>query len=358
MQFSEAVTSITRTTVVPEAFNTVNVSSPFAYRLLANSKQWMSGTQYLIPIKYQKSTLGGVTGIADRLDSSRQNTRTQMTFNPKSLYKPIVVADIEVELNKGDEQVLDLIITETHSNIADLMEDFATQAYTGTGSGNQWSSLAMAADDSTNYSTYGSLARATYTTLDGYYLASAGSLTLAKLATAYDATERGNSSPTEFYTTKTLWSAYEALLTPSVRANYTTVGYAQMTADGMVSGGRALSAGQGFDAVTYRGAPVVKDEKCPSTKWFLVNSAQNGLMRGIQYVAIKRTGKDFSTVNFQQPEGTPAGVFGSSRAPKGFNFRDLMSPVDQLAQVGYVMLDGEICSPTPDLQGQLTGATA
>jgi hypothetical protein len=61
--------------------------------------------------------------------------------------------------------------------------------WTGTGSGNSWDSIYNAADDGTNFSTYGGLSRTTYTTLNGYYLASAGALTLAKMATAYDAVQ-------------------------------------------------------------------------------------------------------------------------------------------------------------------------
>lgn len=358
MQFSENVTTVTRTHVVPELFNTINVSSPLAYLTLSQATEWVSGTAYEVPIKYAKSTDGGTTGIADQLDSSRQDNKTKMSFQPRSMYKPVVIADIEMELNKGEERVLDLVISETHSQAADLMEVFSEELFSGTGTGNSWSSISMAADDSTNYATYGSLARATYSSLNGYYLASTGSLTLGKLATAFDATERGTSSPTELYTTRSLWSVYETLLTPTVRANYTSLGYSKMTPDGLVAGGRALSGTQGFDAVTYRGKPVMKDDKCPSGNLFLVNSAMNGMLRGFQYVAIKRTGEGFSTVNFGLPEGTPKGVFGSRRAPMGFSFRDMMSPVDQLAKVGYLMFDGEFLSPTPDLQGRLVGVTA
>lgn len=360
MQFSEQVTSVTRTYVVPELFSQVNVGSPFLLMTLSEATEWSTGTAYEIPIKYAKSTNGGVTGIADQLDSDRQNNRTRMSFQPRSIYKPIVIATIEQHLNRGDERVLDLVATEMNSQMADLLEDFADQLYTGTGAGNQWTGFQVAADDATNYSSYGSLSRSTYPSLEGYYLGSTGALTLAKMATAEDAVEKGTDSSTGIFTTKALWSVYETLLTPTVNAHYTASGnqMASMTPDGIVMAKDGLSGSQGFRAVTYRGIPVMKDEHCTSGEVFFVNSKKNGKFRNFGYAAIDLSDeKEFSTVNFSNTEGSPTGTFGSRKAPKGFNFRDMMSPVDQLAEVGYVMFDGEFCSAEPRLQGQLNGAS-
>lgn len=360
MTFSAQVTSVTREFIVPDLFSQVNVGSPLALMLLSEATAWTSGTSYDIIVKYAESTNGGVTGIADQLDSNRQDNRTKMRFEPKSIYKPVVVADIEVVLNQGDERVLDLVQTEMSSQLADLLEDFADQAYIGTGSGNQWNSVSTAADDGTNYATYGSLSRTTYPSLDGYYLASTGSLTLAKMATAYDAVTKGSDHPTGIFTTKALWSVYEALLTPTVSARYTSEGdqMASMSPNGIVVGKTGLSGTQGFRAVTYRGTPVMSDEHCPSGKMFLLNTRKTGRFPNFGLAGIKRTQAQYKTVNFDKKDGSPTGTFGSSRVPKGFNFRDLMQPVDQLAEVGYLLTDGEILAAEPRLQGQLTGVTA
>lgn len=359
MQFSANVTTVTRENIIPDLFNQINVGSPFLIHVLAQAKAWTSGKSFDLPIKHSKSTNGGVTGIADQLDSNRQDNRATMSFQPRTLYKPVVVADIEVELNKGDERVLDLLTTELHSQAQDLMEDAAEQLFEGTGTGNEWSSIAMAADDTTNYSSYGGLSRSTYPALDGYYLASTGAITLAKLATAFDAVEHGTSAPDMLATTKSIWSDYEALLTPTVAANYTAQGdqMASMTPDGIVMGKAKLSGTQGFRAVTYRGEAVVKDEKCPTGKLFLVNTRPEAKFRNFGFAAINRSGKQYSTVNFTKKMGDPTGTFGSRKVPRGFNFRDMMSPVDQLAEVGYLLLDGEFLAGQPRLQGQLDDIT-
>lgn len=360
MTFSEQVTSITRTYIVPDLFSQINVGSPFLLMTLSEAQEWTSGTAFEIIIKYALSTNGGVTGIADQLDSNRQNNRTRMSFQPRANYKPIVVATIEQHLNRGDERVLELLTTEMHSQMADLCESQADLLYAGTGVGNDWSSIEMAADDGTNFPTYGGLSRTTYPALNGYYISSTGALTLAKLATAFDNVEAGTDSPSGIFTTKALWSVYETLLTPTVHANYTAAGaqMASMTPDGIVMGKEGLSGTQGFRAVTYRGVPVMKDEHCPSGNVFLVNSKKNGKFRNFGMAAIDLSNeKEFSTVNFGSPDGSPTGTFGSRKAPRGFNFRDMMSPVDQLAEVGYVMFDGEFLAAEPRLQGRMVNVT-
>jgi len=115
--------------------------------LLQNAKPWKSGYRYDVPIKYAKSTKGGVVGIADKLDTERSTTRTKMQFEPKMITKPVVIADIEETLNQGDEAVLDLLTTEFDSIAQDLIIDLAAELYAGTGTGDRWDSLANAADD-------------------------------------------------------------------------------------------------------------------------------------------------------------------------------------------------------------------
>lgn len=352
MTFSEAVTSVTRTYIVPKVYDTVSKGSPVLMKLMQTSKPWRTGTAYDVIIKYQDSTNGGNTGIADRLDTDRQNVRTTMRFNPKMAYKPVVLADIELTLNQGDERVVDLLEAEFDSQAQSLMQLMSQNVYTGSGVGNEWDSLYNAADDGTNFPTYGGLSRTTYPTIRGYYLASAGALTLAKLATGYDAVTVGTDVPNIIATTKTLWSTYESLLTPTVRAGYVQNGYPRMNAFGMLPMSQGLAGQQGFEVLWFRGTPFVKDEQIPSGKLFYINTEYFG-MKGISLKA-----NNIRTLNFKKNnDGVPEGVPGRIPSTLGFNFRDLMSPVDQLAEVGHLIYAGNFISENPRLQGQMTGLT-
>jgi len=212
MQFSPAVTTVTRKLIPKKIFDTVTLGTPGLMTFMRTSKDWNTGTSYAPVIQYQDTTNGGNTGIANQLDSDRQNTRVSMDFEVKMAYKPVVVADIEVTLNnKGDEQIVQLLEAEFDTQGKSLLNIMAQNLYQGTGSGDSWDSLANAASDSTLYATYCSLSRSTYTSINGYYLASTGALTLTKLATGFDAVTVGMDEPTVQLTTKTLWSSYEAL---------------------------------------------------------------------------------------------------------------------------------------------------
>ncbi len=352
MQLSNAVTSVTREFIVPKSYDTISKGSPVLMKLLQNAKPWRTGFRYDVIVKYQDTTNGGNTGIADKLDTNRQEVRTKMQFFPKMAYKPIVLANMETTLNSGDEQVIDLLEVEFDSQAQSLMGIMAQNLYTGNGSGNNWDGFAEAADDSTNYATYGGLARSTYTSLKGYYLASAGATTLAKLATAYDAVTVGTDTPDLIATTKAIWSTYESLLTATVRANYTMQGYPRMNAFGMLSKADGFAGQQGFEVLFFRGTPFVKDEQIASGTIYLMNTNYFG------FKGINLKGDNIRTVNFKKKnDGVPAGVPGRVPSTLGFNFRDLMSPVDQLAEVGHLIYAGDFISENPRLQGTMVGAS-
>lgn len=357
MIFNAAVTTTTREFIVPKIYDQVTTGTPglmtFLQKKFNAPKEWTTGTSYKFGIKYTDTTNGGNMGIADKLDTDRQNVRVQAEFNLKGSNKPVVVAIAETTVNMGDEQIVDLLDTEFDSQGQSLMNLMAQNLYTGNGTGNDWDSLANAASDSTLFATYGGLSRTTYTAWQGYYLASTGALTLAKLATADDATTIGVDSPDIALTTKAIWSTYESLLTPTVRATYTTSGYPRMNGWGGVSSPSAgMAAEQGFVYLTFRGTPIAKDEQVPSGKFFLVNT------KGFGFVGFNYADENIMTANFKQTsDAVPTGVPGNVKSTRGFQFRKMMSPVDQLTKVGYLIYAGNFLAVEPRLQGTLNGVS-
>lgn len=352
MIFNQAVTTTTREFILPKVFDQVTTGTPGLMSFLQKPKEWKSGTSFQFPIKYQDTTNGGNMGIADKLDTDRQNVRVRTNFNLKASNKPVVVAIAETTANMGDEQIVDLLETEFDSQAQSLMTLLAQNLYTGNGTGNDWDSLANAASDSTLFATYGDLARSTYPTWSGYYLAAAGAITLAKLATADDAVTIGTDSPDLDLTTKAIWSTYESLLTPAVRANFSTSGYPKMNAWGGVPTGPTNGGAQGFVYLAFRGTPIAKDEQVPSGKFFLTNS------KGFGFVGFNYVDENIMTANFKQTsDAVPTGVPGNVKSTRGFQFRKMMSPVDQLTKVGYLIYAGDFIATECRLQGQLAGAS-
>lgn len=353
MIFNSAVTTTTREYILKKVYDQVTTGTPGLMTFLQKPlDDWKTGTSFKFAIKYQDTTNGGNAGIADKLDTDRQNVRVQANFNLKMAYKPVVVAIAETTVNMGDEQIVDLLDTEFDSQAQSLMNVMAQNLYTGNGTGNDWDSLANAASDSTLFATYGDLSRSTYSVWSGYYLASAGALTLAKLATATDAVTIGVDQPDLDLTTKTIWSTYESLLTPSVRANFSTAGYPKMNAWGGVPASAGLGGTQGFVYLTFRGTPIAKDEQVPSGKFFLTNTKNFG------YVSFDYQDANIMKANFRQTsDAVPSGVPGNVKSTRGFQFRKMMSPVDQLTNVGYLIYAGNYVATECRLQGQMTGVS-
>lgn len=352
MIFNSAVTTTTREFILPKVFDQVTNGTPGLMTFLQRPKEWKTGTSYKFAIKYQDTTNGGNIGIADRLDTDRQNVRVQANFNLKATYKPVVVAIAETTANMGDEQIVDLLDTEFDSQAQSLMNNLAQNLYTGNGTGNDWDSLNNAASDSTLFATYGDLSRSTYSAWEGYYLASAGALTLAKLATAFDDVTHGVDAPDLCLTTKAIWSTYESLLTPAVRANFSTSGYPKMNAWGGVPANSGLGADQGFVYLSFRGCPIAKDEQVPSGKFFITNTKNFG------FVGFDYKDENIMSANFKQTsDAVPSGVPGNVKSTRGFQFRKMMSPVDQLTKVGYLIYAGNFVATQCRLQGQLAGAS-
>jgi len=146
--FTEVVTSITREKILPKSYDTVLKASPAVYRTMGNAKEWQSGFRLDSIIKYQKSNTGGLVDIGATLDTSRVSTRTKMQFDPKRRHKPVVIDDLELVLNQGDEQVLALLATEMDELTRELSDDVATDIYTANGAGSHFNSFYTASDDS------------------------------------------------------------------------------------------------------------------------------------------------------------------------------------------------------------------
>lgn len=347
MTFSETVTSITREVIVRGVSDTVLRGNVSLMRVLGNAKRWRSGFRYDIPVKYQKSTAGGIVPVGGDLDTSRTSTRTKLQFQPQRLHKPVVIDDIETAVNKGDEQVLELLATEMDSISQDLTDDLGGYLYTGTGaSGLSFDSILNAADDATNFSTYGSLARATYATLNGYYAASIGLLAISDLSTGFNSVKIGSENPSFMATTPAIWTAYEALLQPTVQAGYATNGYPQVTRTGKVSSVNALRGDIGFDSVFFRGVPMVEDEKCTSQKLFMIND-DHFYFAGLDLPMYEKF--NTSESNVKGPQALPI--------PRGFNWSGMLRSVNQPAEVGHLYYVGNFVADDPRRLGQLTGIT-
>ena len=343
--------------LVGKTVDTVLEYSPATLFFLGNQKKWR-GTQMRVPIKYAKNTQGLWFDGLQKFSTTDTTNFVNMTFNPTGRSINVVVPQMEVDVNET-AKVIDIIARKTASAAQDMAEDVANSFHT-LQAGIAFNSLIDACDDgSIGAGSYGGLSRTDYSTLAGNYSAAGGNLTLTILGSAFNSATHGKDSPNLILTTKAIFNYYEKLLTPTVSTQVgstAVMGYASFvgaTANGLpniTAPGSKLSGYQGFNAIYYRGVPVVADEATPSGYLYMLNT------RNIAFYGVKSTDPDYQAVKF-----TSDAMDSVYNIPvtTGFSFSGFNKPIDQYGKVGHIILMGNLICDNPRNQAiviTITGA--
>ncbi len=269
---SAFVSDVTQDRFIPKVIDNVYSGNVLTMRLMQNLKTWRGGTQIIVPTYLSAvTTVGSYSGF-DTFNTTQETKTVKASFDPSQVYASVQISGIQRAINQGDAAVVDLIASELDIISEALRQEIGTEVY-GDGTGNNSKDilgLQAAVDDSTNVTTYGNISRATYTGWRGTLTAQSGSLSLANLASDFDAAQVGNQTPSIIVTTPGVFTIYEALLTPTVSHQFSMNDF-RMTSEGMARVGGTLAANQGFRALTFRGVPLVSDEKCTSQNLYMLN---------------------------------------------------------------------------------------
>ena len=150
---------------------------------------------------------------------------------------------------------------------------------------------------------------------------------------------------------ETVWNLYESLLQPTVRANYQSFGLPVVnanTAPGQaVQNPNGLNGTQGFVSITYRGMPIVADEKADSGVLFFINEHY------LDWYSLK----DDELQSVSAGGSVIDGVYQESKMSTPFQWTGWKEPTDQYAAVGQLIAMGNLVSWQPRRHGKLTGIT-
>lgn len=347
--FDEYTTSITQDYFLPKVVDNILNANVATVRILSKQKRW-AGEQLKITWKYQKNPAGGSFGLTDTFDTSKTNTRKVLKFDAKFIYQGVTLFGQEVSVNNLTKtQIVNMVKTEMESAQHDMLDTIGDQMY-GYGAGNDILGLQGIIDDGTFLSTYGELSRTTYTQLNSDVTTVSGPLTLALMASAHDAAKSGYKKPTVGITTESIWSDYEELITPTIQANYSIQGAHKMTRDEIVSPGQALGPGQtGFDALMYRGMPVVGDEKCNSGEFYMINEDF------LDFYGLPAEWCSPIKLSSSTIEG---GYYDKAKVKStGFSWTGWKEPTNQYARTGQILLMGNLVSGGPRNSSKLESLT-
>src|SRR3990167_10899137 len=146
MTFDAYVQSVTQDEIVPKVVDTVLGSNVLSLTILSKSKPW-NGETIKVPVKYQKnSTSQGSFDGFDTFDTTKVNTRVNMSFNTTGYYHSVVLSGMEVDVNATQAKVLDLVKVEMESAMEDMSDSIGTILY-GVQSGKNFLGLQDLVDD-------------------------------------------------------------------------------------------------------------------------------------------------------------------------------------------------------------------
>lgn len=263
------VTSVTRERFFPKVIDNIFEGNALFERLRSKARPWTGGTQLVIPTTVvARTSMGSYSGF-DTFTTAQENVRRQFAIDPSQYYANVTVSGIQKALNKGPEAFVDLIAAEFSDIGRAMSEMMGEDVYLdGTGNANKdVAGLQYHVDDATTSATFQNLSRNTFTNLRATRNAQSGALGFANLAADYDACQRGNDSPTLGVTTPAVWTIIEALITPTTNVEVGKA-YPKLAPTG---GEEGISAFRGYNAIYYRGVPVISDEKCTANNLYFLN---------------------------------------------------------------------------------------
>lgn len=354
---NDRVNNITLEDINATTVDAVNRSSEVNKRVLANPQRW-NGRYQSVPLFTNNSTLGQSFKGTETFNTSIDYNTTPMTFYPTGYAQPVGISVVERSINSTPAGVIELY-QNSYEYAQNSMITALGQMFYGYGTGNDFDGFGVIIDDGTNSSTYGGLSRTTYGTYinaggsTGLVSASAGVLDMATMDSADDAaTVSGDASetPNAILCNQTVWSLYASLLTPTAMAQYGSMGGG--FAKGTTGVGQPVDMGSaptyhgGTNNVTYRGKPVIRDQKALSGKMYFVND---------KYLVFKSLPlMGLNTVATQ--ERTVDGAYDNVKL-SSFQFRTPMMPVNQLSEVGIFVLYGNLYHKNPNRNELITGIT-
>jgi hypothetical protein len=338
MALGTRVTTTTQDKILPKVVDTILGSNVLGARMLKKAKKW-SGDKLKFPIKVSKNSTGSSFAGFDTFSTSATDNRVLLEFSPKFRKITVSLPLDELSANATEDKIIDLAKIEMASAAHDMADDIGTDFYAdGTGnSSKNFLGFGAIIDDGSNVANYGGLSRGTYSTIQSTNTASGGTITLAKMATLYNAVSSGSTHANAGYTTETVFSLYEQLLTPQER-------YAVARTDAK----SGLIGGTGYLELHYKGFPIMADEKATSQHLFFVNedflnfyALPVALTEPVKVRSADIEGNDYSEV-----EGL------------GFSWSGWIKPTNQAAVVSHIYLGGEFISENPKRHGKLTGITS
>ena len=349
------VNNLTLEKILPKVVDTVNKSSWILNRKFSQPKPW-NGRLVQQAININNSTLGTSFKGVETFSTTIDFNPVIMTWYSTGYAQPVTISTVERGINQTPLGVVDLYKASFEYAQNSMSTNLGSILY-GFGAGNDFDGLGVIIDDGTNTSTYAGLSRTTYGNFidcggsTGIIAASGGVLDLATMASADDAATisgLASESPNVLISNRTIWTLYESLLEPTKMAMYNIMGQGAISPEASLgtNAGEGAQGQGGFTSLKYRGKDYVRDDKSTAQVLWFVNEMW------LEFDSLSLPG--LSTVRVAN--SVIEGVYDKT-PPTAFQWRDLMSPVNQLAEVGIFVVYGNMIHRNPNRNEKISGIT-
>ena len=335
--FGNRVLTTTQDYHLAKVVDTILRGNVFATKMLLRAKPWR-GDKIKKTVDVDSSTQAVQFSGLDTFPTAQIDPWQVMQFGPSEAGYPITLAFDELTVNAGEEQVIDLLAATTERAAMKLTDHIGNQFFGDGSVTKDFQGLGNIVDDGTTAGTIGGLSRTTNPSLKSTVTASGGTLSLAKMATVYDNCTYGTEKPTDIIVPKTVFSWYEQLLTPQEIIMKDYYDFNGKKAKG--------GTGFGYDALTYRGTPIMVDEKATSGVMFMIN--QNY----IEFYAKQMYGTNPIKYGSEYENSMYSNIKGY-----GFSWTGWKPISNALGQTAQVVLFGQLVGWNSNRHGKLTGIT-
>ena len=313
----------------------------FFGEVLSKTEKW-DGSQMLFPVKYQKGIASVAFNGFDQLPTSQQPNTVNMTFYPTFVATNVALAGSDLSVNKTPSQKLNLLTTRMKSRAQDGADDIGN-FFQGDGSsfgGKAPAGLGNIVDDGTVASTYGGLARATYSGLNATSTASGGTVSLLKVRQLANGITDGSVEPDFSATDYTTWSYIEKLLMPFQRNTYTNF--------------QNMKAGTGYKGgvgIIWDGLEIHRDKKILTGNLYLLNTQY------LKYYGLNWWEGEAVSLTDKQIKGNIYSSVNQASASRAFTWTNWIRAYNMGAINGFMIMGGQLICTNPWRNGKLTGIT-
>ena len=204
------VNSIARRYIVPEITDNVYNSNPLFFRLnTANKKVVRGGTQIEAPLMYQRFAAGGPYSGLQLLDISPSDTVRNGAWDWKQYYVPVTVDGLTLIKTDSPESIADFIRLYFAQAEMEMAELLGTGLYTdGVTNPQHIDGIKGVVDDGTVLTTYGGLARSTFTWWKSPIDTSTTQLSLTALQNQFGLASKGGRHPTIIFSSQSNYNRF------------------------------------------------------------------------------------------------------------------------------------------------------